>query len=273
MPGDNANPTTRFTNRAADYAKFRPSYPPELLRFVSDQLDLRGEHVIADVGSGTGILTQILLDNGNIVYGVEPNEAMAQVAEAEFAGNDRFHSVRGSAETTTLADHTVNFIFAAQAFHWFDAPRTRPEFQRVLRHGGIVVLVWNSRRLDSTPFLSGYEALLREFGTDYKEVSHKYKEAESLQTLFGDRGHRRVTFDNLQSLDYDGLQGRLLSSSYAPPRGHPRHEPMLAALRELFARHESDGQVVIEYDTDVFYGRLSAIGDPTLTDGAGGGAE
>ncbi len=182
---------------------------------------------------------------------------MRAAAERQLAEYPTFHSVNGSAEATTLGDGSVDCVVAAQAFHWFDPRRTRAEFQRILRPGGRAVLLWNARRLDATPFLREYEALLLKFGTDYARVRHERIDEAALAEFFGNRQYFKGSVDNFQTLDWDGLRGRLLSSSYVPAAGQPGHEQMLAGLERLFAKHQSDGQVTIEYDTQVFAGRLS----------------
>ncbi len=139
---------------------------------------------LADVGSGTGISAKLFLDNGNTVYGVEPNRDMRAAAEKFLHGNARFHSVDGSAEQTTLSDRSVDFIVAGQAFHWFDQPKARQEFARILKPGGWVMLMWNSRHIGTTPFLCDYEGLLREFAIDYTQVDHKRVDDVGDQAVF-----------------------------------------------------------------------------------------
>ena len=254
MPVD---PTERFSNRVADYAKCRPSYPAELLEFIRDELGLTTAHVIADVGSGTGILSKVFLDHGNVVYGVEPNAGMRGVAEALLAGYRHFHSVPGRAETTLLERDHVDYVVVGQAFHWFDVDGARKEFRRILKPGGWIVLIWNSRRTDSTPFLKAYEAYLEQWGTDYIAVRSRYAVRASLESLFGGAGYGRKSFENTQSLDFDGLRGRILSSSFIPGVEHARYGPMLAALRQLFDEHQKNGRVLLEYDTEVYFGQLT----------------
>ena len=249
--------TSRFTDRVEDYVRWRPGYPVAMLDALRADLGLVPAHVIADVGSGTGILSRLLVENGNVVYGVEPNRAMAAVAETDLGATGRFHSVDGRAEGTGLGDASIDLVTAGQAFHWFSVPEARREFRRILRPGGGVALVWNLRRLDSTPFLRGYEAFLRHWSTDYREVSAGYASEEALRALFGPAGWGEHTFDSSQPFDLEGLRGRLLSSSYTPKAGDPRREPMLAALAELFAAHETGGRVAFDYDTRLFTGRLS----------------
>jgi SAM-dependent methyltransferase len=258
--GRPADPTGRFTDRVDDYARYRPSYPSELLDLLREEMGLRPEHVVADVGSGTGILTELLLANGNRVFAVEPNRAMARAAEEKLGGDPRFRSVDGRAEATGLPSGEVDLAVAGQAFHWFDAARAGEEFRRILRPGGGAALVWNIRRVDTTPFLRDYEAFLRQWGTDYGEVSARYRDEAALRAFFGPGGYRTRRFDYRQGFDLAGLRGRLLSSSYTPAAGDPRREPMLLALAELFEVHQREGRVAFEYDTWVYYGRLTSAG-------------
>jgi SAM-dependent methyltransferase len=250
------DPTGRFTDRVTDYARTRPGYPPAVLDVLRSDLGLVPAHVVADVGSGTGLLSRLLVDNGNVVYGVEPNQAMASVAAADLASSGRFHPVAGRAEGTGLAGRSVDLVTAGQAFHWFSVPETRAEFLRILRPGGGVALVWNLRRLDSTPFLRDYEAFLHRWSTDYAEVSERYANPAALQALFGAGGWREHSFGHSQLFDLDGLRGRLLSSSYTPKEGDPRRASMLAALPEVFGAHAREGRVSFDYDARVFLGRL-----------------
>jgi SAM-dependent methyltransferase len=250
------DPAGRFSTRVHDYVKYRPHYPAAVLRLLEAECGLNPTSVVADVGSGTGILSELFLKNGHRVYGVEPNREMREAGERLLASYPSFKSVDGRAEATTLDDESVDFVTAGQAFHWFDPPRARREFERILRPGGWAVLVWNDRRTAGTPFLEDYERLLLEYGTDYAAVSVKYMEESALSTLFGAGGRRAASFDNEQVFDFDGLRGRLMSSSYAPQPGHPNFEPMMRELRALFDRHERGGRVVVNYDTKVFYGRV-----------------
>jgi SAM-dependent methyltransferase len=250
------DPTERFSTRVADYVKYRPGYPGSVLRLLEEECGLTPASVVADVGSGTGLLSELFLKHGNRVYGVEPNREMREAGERLLASYPNFVSVDGRAEATALDDQSVDFITAGQAFHWFDPPRARVEFKRVLRPGGWVVLVWNDRRTGGRPFLEDYERLLNKYGTDYKAVSGKYAEEAMLAALYGPSEMLTKTFDNEQVFDFEGLRGRLMSSSYVPQPGHPDYDPMLRELEALFRRHQRDGRVVVAYDTKVFYGKL-----------------
>lgn len=246
--------TQRFTNRVDDYVKYRPSYPPEVVRFVH-ACGVAPDARVADVGAGTGISAKLLLDAGHTVVAVEPNLAMRAAADSWLGANPHYRSVAGTAEATTLDTGSVSLVTAAQAFHWFDVEATRREFARILAPGGLVSLFWNSRRLTGSPFLEGYEALLQRYGLDYRSVSERYGDDASTPAWFGGGFVRGTHIPYAQRLDFDGLQGRLMSSSYAPKEGHPNHAPMLAALRELFTRTERQGTVEFAYDTLVYVGR------------------
>jgi len=191
------------------------------------------------------------------VFAVEPNAAMRAAAEAQFLGNERFLSVAGTAEETGLAPGSVDVVVAAQAFHWFDKPKARAHFATILREPQWVALLWNRRRLRSTPFLAAYEDLLLEFGTDYDAVRHDATGYRDPIDAFFLGEFRRHELLNEQVLDRERLVGRLLSSSYTPAAGHPDRELILARLGEIFDRYESDGTVVMEYDTEVWVGRLT----------------
>lgn len=252
---------SRFNRRVANYAAHRPSYPPALVDFLRAELKLIPASVVADIGSGTGLLSELFLRHGNRVFGVEPNAEMRVAAEALLQHYPHFQSVKGTAEATTLAEQSIDFVTAGQAFHWFDAERARVEFARILKPAGHVVIVWNLRRRDSTPFLRDYEELLRRYGTDYQQVAAGYARADDLRRLFaGPYGAQR--FDNYQDFDLASLRGRSLSASYVPLAGQPGHEEFLAGLAELFARHQQSGAVRFEYDTEVYFGKASAVSGP-----------
>ncbi|MGA9780372.1 MAG: class I SAM-dependent methyltransferase [Limisphaerales bacterium] len=249
--------TKRFSNRVENYIKYRPGYPLAIPDLLKEKCGLTCGSVVADIGSGTGILTELFLRNGNRVFAVEPNRDMREAAERLLGQYPNLTSISGTAETSTLKDQSVDFITASQAFHWFDRKQSRREFLRILKPGGWTVLIWNERIIAS-PFAKAYEHLLRTYGTDYEEVNHKPADAKVIGPFFGANGYEQAAFPNRQVFDWDGLKGRLLSSSYAPEPGHPRRVPMLEALNALFAKYQTDGKVVFEYDTLVCYGQLSA---------------
>ncbi len=249
--------TKRFSSRVEDYIKYRPSYPPAVLELLRQECGLTDRSAVADVGSGTGILAELFLKHGNQVFGVEPNPEMRQAGERLLRHYPRFTSIDATAEATTLAASSVDFVVAGQSFHWFDRARARAEFARILRREGWVVLLWNDRRVASTPFLTAYEQLLQRYGTDYRAVDHKRIDAGVIGSFFGAGRFRSKRFDNQQIFDREGLRGRLQSSSYTPEPGHPSYEPMLDELHCIFDTYQVDGRVVFEYDTVVYYGQLT----------------
>ena len=253
MPASNA--TSRFSDRVENYVRYRPGYPPEALQVLRNECGLLPQHVVADIASGTGIWTRTLLGNGNQVFAIEPNAEMRQAGERLLAEFPKFTSVEGTAEATTLPDSSIDFVTAAQAAHWFDRPRSRREFVRILKPEGWLVLLWNERLIDSTPFLRDYEQLLLKYGTDYEDVRHE-KTTDSVNEFFDPVPLQSHVFEMRQEFDYAGIEGRLLSSSYAPGPGHPKYEPMLRELRLIFDQHAVAGRATFEYKTRVYFGRL-----------------
>ena len=252
------SPTARFSDRVENYVRYRPGYPAEVLDLLRVECGLRPSHVVADVASGTGVFTRLLLENGNSVSAVEPNAEMREMGVHQLDGYDHLVSIAGTAEETTLGSASVDFVTAAQAAHWFDLPRARAEFARILKPGGWCVLIWNERRTASTPFLREYEQLLLTYATDYKEVRHERTTA-IIHEFFAPASHQERVFDLRQQFDYEGTAGRLLSSSYAPLEGHPSHAPMMQELQRIFRVHAADNMVEFEYNTRVYYGQLDEL--------------
>ncbi|MBS1850740.1 MAG: class I SAM-dependent methyltransferase [Acidobacteria bacterium] len=247
--------TQRFSSRVENYVRYRPGYPPEVLALLQNECGLTEQSTVADLASGTGIFTRTLLETGCRVFGVEPNDAMRQAGEQFLAAFPRFTSVKGAAEATTLPDHSVDIVTAAQAGHWFDRQKSRQEFLRILKPQGWLVLVWNERQTDSTPFLRAYEQLLLTYGTDYESVRHEHATTH-IRDFFAPAPYIARVFSSRQEFDFPALEGRLLSSSYAPPPADPTHPPMLAELRRIFDEFQTQGRVSFEYHTRVYFGRL-----------------
>jgi SAM-dependent methyltransferase len=254
MPASNA--TSRFSDRVENYVRYRPGYPPEALQVLNAECGLAPQHVVADIASGTGIWTRMLLENGNPVLGIEPNPEMRQAGERLLAAFPRFTSVAGTAEATTLAGASVDFVTAAQAAHWFDREHARREFARILKPEGWLVLLWNERLTDSTKFLRDYEQLLLTYGTDYEDVRHE-RTTEAVNEFFDPAPFQQHVFAMRQEFDYAGIEGRLLSSSYAPGPEHPKYEPMLRELRRIFDAHAVAGRSAFDYKTRVYLGQVN----------------
>ena len=248
------NSTRRFSSRVGDYVKYRPSYPPEAIELLRARCGLRAGVPVADLGSGTGILTALLLQALARVMAVEPNADMRAAAEDQLGQRAGFVSVAGTAEATTLAAGSVALVVAGQAFHWFDPGRARAEALRILVPDGWTALIWNELPETPTPFTADYDVLLRRYAPEYEQVLALRVREPAIRHFFGHEPERAV-FPNRQVFGFEGLKGRLMSSSYAPEPGQPQHAPMLAGLREVFERHQRGGEVTFPYQTLVFFGQ------------------
>ena len=250
------NSTQRFSSRVDTYVRFRPSYPREIVEILERECGLTRDSVIADIASGTGIFTSLLLQHGNRVFGVEPNAEMRRAGEEFLAKYPKFTSVNGTAEATTLPDKSVDLTTCAQAAHWFVREKAMPEFQRILKPGGYLVLIWNDRKMTGSRFSEEYERLVENYGTDYSEVQRLGRTVEGNE-FFREFKCQKRTLANYQDLNYAAVEGRLLSSSYAPEPGEPSCAPMLADLRRIFDECQENGLVRMEYDTNIYFGKLS----------------
>jgi ubiquinone/menaquinone biosynthesis C-methylase UbiE len=248
-------PTHRFSSRVSDYVRYRPHYPRELVAWLRDTIGFTPAWRVADVGSGTGIFSKLLVENGNVVMAVEPNDAMREEAEKSLGEFSNFHSVSGTAESTTLPDHSVDLAAAAQAFHWFDPVSTRREFARILKPEGWALVVFNTRVVEADAFSRRYEDLLQTHAVDYTRVDHRLVDAERLRAFFGE--YREWRHRWIKQHDLDGVMGLSASSSYTPAPGHPQHDTFYAALSALFAEHARDGCVDYLYETEAYLGRVS----------------
>jgi SAM-dependent methyltransferase len=250
------DPTTRFDDRVDDYVRNRPGYPPDAIGLLGRDCGLRAGCDVADVGSGTGKLTELLLAAGARVFAVEPSAGMRAAAERLLGRMPGFVSVEGRAEATGLPNASVDLVTAAQAFHWFDQAAARVEFLRILRPRGVVALTWNEQDVTGSPFQEEYQGFLWRFSVDYAEVDHRHAASrERIAAFFGSGDVREAEFPNHQDLDLDGLRGRYISCSYALPRGDPRFPEAMSALEGIFRRHQHDGRVRMAYRTRVYHGR------------------
>lgn len=251
-------PQERFLDKASDYASFRPGYPEPLLTVLRDRFSLGNDWIIADIGSGTGILTELLLKNGNQVFAVEPNGQMRQYAEKTLSNYPQFVAINGSAESTTLKDDSVDLIVCAQSFHWFEPKNTKREFIRISKIPHRILLLWNERIIDGCPFDAAYERFINSFGVDYDAEKHtNFSNLKNVREFFTPNKFDVVTLKNHQDLDFPGLLGRLLSCSYMPNREDPIYPQMEKELLALFNRYAQDHLIRINYRTLVIFGRLS----------------
>jgi SAM-dependent methyltransferase len=248
----------RFTDRVASYAKARPGYPPELIDVLRQHCGLTPTAVVADIGSGTGILSRMLCQHAQSVYGVEPNDAMRASSQEFLAGHANFIPVDGSAENTKLPATGVDLITVAQAFHWFDQQEARHEFMRILKPNGFTALIWNDRKTTGSRLAEAYEKLLIEFGTDYLHVQSRGRATlENLERFFGHSDVKRATIPNSQALERDAFVERAISASYMPNESHPQHQAMVREAQRIFDENRTGGHIVLEYDTNIYYAQMS----------------
>jgi SAM-dependent methyltransferase len=250
------DPTQRFSSRVENYVKYRPHYPQEVIAELRNECRLASNSLVADIGSGTGFLAELFLQHGNQVFAVEPNADMRAAGEALLGKYAGFHSVAGRAENTILETRSVDFVVSGQAFHWFDRRVARGEFLRILKPDGWVMIVWNDREIRATPFMIAYEQLIQKHAPDYTLVDYRQVYRAGLSDFFDEHGYQSRTFRYRQKLDYEGVRGRLLSSSYTPEEDHPNHKPMLSELPDIFRTHEINGLVEFEYTTRMYFGKL-----------------
>ena len=248
------DPTSLFSGRVENYIKYRPGYSPALLELLSSKYGLTPESVIADMGSGTGILTELFLKNGNPVFAVEPNDEMRSAAKKMLGSYPKFTSVATRAEASGLEAHSVDFVTVGQAFHWFDRPAVRVEFIRILKQGGWVVLAWNGARTN-TSFLQDYDEFWR---TTLKGArGTREEENDDVAAFFGGKAERILLDGVHQDLNYEQFVGRVLSISMSVRPGEPGHETFMEKVRGMFERHQVGGQVRISYDTELVIGQLN----------------
>ncbi|MDB4921048.1 class I SAM-dependent methyltransferase [Mucilaginibacter sp.] len=247
--------TKRFSNRVDDYVKYRPHYPVEIIDFLQHNYALSTDKLIADVGAGTGISTTLFLDAGYRVIAVEPNTEMREKAMELLHSFSGFKAVDGTAENTGLQAGSVDTVIAGQAFHWFNAQNTRTEFKKILKPGGIVVLIWNERKIESV-FEKEYDQLIITHGQEYVKLDHRNIDANHIGAFFNPKPFRLEVFQNKQVFDFEGLTGRLLSSSYMPTKDQAGYEPMINDLKSLFNKYQQHDIITINYDTKVYVGKL-----------------
>jgi len=246
----------RFSRKVDNYVKFRPSYPQAAMEYLFAETGAGEGSFVADIGSGTGKFTKLLLEKGLSVYGVEPNQNMREAAERELSAYPDFHSIDGSAESTALPDESVDLITVAQAFHWFDREACKPEFARILKPEGQIALIWNRRNTKDSDFIVGYESLVKQYG-NVSGFAHESITEAVFDAFF--TNHKTYHFKWSQPFDFDGLWGRAQSSSYAPAPEHPHYEPLKQALFELFEKHQKNGSVDFTYDTELVIGQMECV--------------
>jgi ubiquinone/menaquinone biosynthesis C-methylase UbiE len=247
--------TWRFTGRARFYSTSRPSYPSRILTILKTEISFDQTYVVADIGSGTGLLSELFLANGNRVIAVEPNDEMRIFAEKSLGRFPKFLSVKGTAERTSLEATTIDLVTVGQALHWFDCEAASREFQRILKPKGRACIVYNDRNNEDS-FMMDYDQIVTKYARDRANVPNI--DDDYLSRFFRRGKYSRFSLSNEQLLDFEGLLGRMTSASYMPS---PSDEKQFAVLREdvarVFKKHEKLGKIRMLYDTVVILGRIS----------------
>lgn len=245
-------PQERFTGLAEKYVKYRPSYPAAILNTLKEKFGFSSQHLVADIGSGTGIFTRLLLENGNSVYAVEPNNNMLLASKEYLKGYKGCTFIERSAEDTGLPANSVDLITVAQAFHWFKAESVVKEFERILKSEGIVLLVWNNRKMEATPFTNELDNLLKKYCDEYEKIVYNDVDSKLILERFTGWESQHFSFNNFQDVAFDGLRGRLDSSSFCPPKDGESYPPLINELEQLFKSFEQDGIVRMDYDCNMY---------------------
>jgi SAM-dependent methyltransferase len=248
--------TKRFSGRADVYSKYRPTYPERVLDILRSEINFDQSKIVADIGSGTGILSRLFLKNGNTVFGVEPNDDMRKTAEEDLHEFPQFFSVKGTAEESTLASNSIDFVAVGQALHWFRPEETWKEFIRIAKKDGVGILciIYNDRKSNAGGIMSEYENLIERYARNKPRLERI--EDENLVAFFPEWRFRKFAMPNEQMLDLEGFLGRAISASYMPKPGEESFPRMKDDLRVIFDRYEKGGRITFYYDTNIFLGNL-----------------
>jgi SAM-dependent methyltransferase len=250
------NSKEKFTNKVADYVKYRPSYPQELIDYLVNEVGLSKSSAVADIGAGTGILTKLLADKVSKIFAVEPNMNMRMACMQLCSGFDSFVAVDGSAEDTTLADNSVHFATVAQAFHWFDRQKTKAEFQRILKTDGKVILIWNSR-VPESELIKENDELCRMLCPEFSGFSGGSDVSPEAYSDFYKNGYCEYrVFENDVVLTLESYIGSSLSASYAPSEKEVNYKPFIDGLARLFSKYSCNGNLLLPNKTRCYVGEV-----------------
>ncbi|MEK8198215.1 MULTISPECIES: class I SAM-dependent methyltransferase [Lysinibacillus] len=248
--------TENFTDKADIYAKYRPSYPKEYIDYLIAVNELNEDRIVADIGSGTGIFSSLLLERGLHVIGVEPNDDMRMKAEQSLKKYPRFESIKATAEHTTLTGNSVDLVTVAQAFHWFDKKAFKIECQRIGKQKSKVALVWNSRDL-TNPIIKENAAICQKTCSNFNGFSGGMEETlEVFTSFFKDGQYEFKKYENELLFDYEGFLGRNLSASYAPKKNDGEYQTFVFLLTELFEKYSKNGKIVLPNITRSYLGNV-----------------
>lgn len=245
-----------FSGDVADYAKYRPSYPPKITQYMKKEFKLSNDHCVADIGSGTGLSSKLFLKFGCTVYGVEPDPAMRTVAEKKLAEFEAFTSIDGTAHDTHLPAHSVDFVVSAQAFQWFDQDMVKPEFKRILRPNGYCVLLWNQHPFKGSAMAKEFDQLLHQYLPEFTQATRRDSIDEQL-TGFFDQDFQRERFKNYHVMNFETFLGWTKSYAFNLRPEAPGYNDLMQSLRKLYEKYNDNGHVTFEYFTHIYVGRFA----------------
>lgn len=249
------DPTEKFSDRAMNYHLYRPGYPEEIIAIIKEITKIKNDSKIADIGSGTGIFTQLLSKLGCIVYGVEPNKEMRELSDKVLSRNSNFVSVEGRAEKTTLQDNSIDLITVAQAIHLFETKTSLHEFNRILKNSGHIAFIWNERDNQSSAFQKEYDNFLIKNCPEYVKSPHKDVGKSLVFQYLREDSVVIHEFKNIQDFVWESFSGRVFSSSYTPNPNDINFEPFQKKLIKFFDKFQQDGKVLFEYVSHLYIGR------------------
>lgn len=243
-----------FSERATDYAVSRPDYPAALFEVLKMNCPPNKGAVVADIGAGTGQLTQGLLKSGYRVVAVEPNAEMRDASNFRLGETDGYSSISGCAESIPLESASIDLITVAQAFHWFEVERARIEFLRVLRDGGRVALIWNDRVLED-PLHAALDEVFSRFGGAKRAALVAHEDRSDVPRFFGSTQPKQFVWPHDHYLDREGLLSLVFSRSYIPGRNTPDGPVIADRVRKIFSHFADNETVKVRYRTVAIIGR------------------
>ncbi len=249
------NETDKFTGLAGYYNASRPAYSNELIDALYKNYGFCANSTIADIGSGTGKFASQLLERGSMVYCVEPNADMMNTAIVRLKCYDRFIPVSGGADNTGLSDNCVDYITAAQSFHWFNPDTFKKECKRILKKDGLVCLIWNVHDMSCDINLESC-SLYQKYCPDFKGFSNGIHDDTSPIKGFFNRKYEYIQYENPILYDRDKFLSRSLSASYTLKPNDPKYDEYCQALNDLFNKYEKDGIVTIKNYSCAYIGRI-----------------
>lgn len=248
--------TNKFSGKAENYVKARPDYPKVVFNYLKSELVAHENSVFADIGAGTGIFTKKLLDCGCTVFAVEPNSDMRSALKNSIGGSEKLFIVDGTDKYTGLSGGSVDFVSAAQAFHWFDVHAFKKECLRILKPGGYVILVWNTRKNDSELIKENAE-ICHKYCPDFTGFSGGKRNSKENIDEFFCKNYQTVKFKNDLIYNKEKFIERMLSASYSLTEKDEKYAEYIKALEEFFEINKNDdGLLFVPNETVLYAGKL-----------------